>query len=118
GANNTFGTCQESTNRYNNQTPTGNMFMGPALWSADFAVYAVENPIGLGSHLDMLHESPLCMGMAWVEENKYWVFDGYNSALVFYDFQEDHGPGYDDHSDGIIHRYAEDEVKREPNVPS
>lgn len=33
-------------------------------------------PFTLGSHLDMLHESPLCMGIAWEKENAYWVFDG------------------------------------------
>ncbi|MGH1487653.1 MAG: hypothetical protein ACRBCI_15670 [Cellvibrionaceae bacterium] len=30
----------------------------------------------LGSHLDMLHESPMCMGIAWQKQNVYWVFDG------------------------------------------
>ena len=33
-------------------------------------------PFTLGSHLDMLHESPLCMGIAWERNNAYWVFDG------------------------------------------
>ena len=112
-----FATCQESRNTYNNQGPP-NDFMGPALWSADTAIYAVENPIGLGSHLDMLHESPLCMGIAHVVDNVFWTFDGMTGSLSFYDFQEDHGAGYDDHSDGVIYRYADGQLQRVPDVPS
>jgi hypothetical protein len=33
-------------------------------------------PFTLGSHLDMLHESPIGMGIAWEQRNAYWVFDG------------------------------------------
>lgn len=112
-----FATCHESNNTYNNQAPPNN-FMGPALWSADMGIYAVEDPIGLGSHLDMLHESPWCMGIAWQMDNIYWVFDGHDGSIVMYDFQMDHGPGYDDHSDGIIHRYVLGQVLRVPDVPS
>ncbi|MCB9746195.1 MAG: hypothetical protein H6741_24105 [Alphaproteobacteria bacterium] len=125
-----FGTCQESRNTYNGQGPV-NEFMGPTLWSSDFAIYGESNPeaveyltqlygfyTDLGSHLDMLHESPLCMGIAWESENVYWVFDGYHSSIVRYDFVQDHGPGWDDHSDGIIGRYVEGEVAREADVPS
>lgn len=117
GAPERFGTCGETRNTYNGQAPP-NDFMGPALWSSDMDVYAREDPIGLGSHLDMLHETPLCMGIAWEADNVYWVFDGNDGAIVRYDFQHDHGPGYDDHSDGIIHRYVSGQVKREPDVPS
>jgi len=79
-------------------------FTGPALWSSDLAVYAQPSG-GNGSHLDMLHESPQGMGIASESENKFWLFDSYNRDIVFYDFQADHGPGNEDHSDGIIHRY-------------
>lgn len=126
----TFGTCQESENTYND-LQRGNDFMGPSLWTADPEYYGQTNPeaveyltelfgqyADLGSHLDMLHESPLCMGMAWDYDNVYWVFDGNDGTIVRYDFVEDHGIGYDDHSDGIISRYVDAEVSRVPDVPS
>jgi hypothetical protein len=95
--------------------------MGPALWPADLEIYAEvnQNPWGslLGSHLDMLHQSPFCMGMVWDSGNAYWVFDGKNNGLVYYDFADDHGPGGDDHSDGIVRRYSDVEPTRIENVP-
>jgi hypothetical protein len=126
----TFGTCQESRNTYNdNYAP--NDFMGPTLWSADLSIFGESNPAAvdylsdlfgfyadLGSHLDMLHESPLCMGIAWETENVYWVFDGSDGTIVRYDFAEDHDVGYDDHSDGVVSRYIEAEVSRVEDVPS
>jgi sugar lactone lactonase YvrE len=36
---------------------------------------------------------------------------------VYYDFQEDHGPGHDDHSDGIVRRYPEASLTRVAEVP-
>ena len=99
--------------------------MGPALWTSNLEVYGQSNPdavrfltessgfpTDLGSHLDMLHQSPLCVGIAWETDNVYWVFDGLEGSIVRYDFQEDHGPGFDDHSDGIIARYAIGDVER------
>lgn len=86
-------------------------FTGPALWTSDWSVYA-EPSGGNGSHLDMLHQSPFSMGIEWEEENVFWVNDGYNQNIVRYDFGEDHGPGNDDHSDGIVHRYTEIQVDR------
>ena len=127
----TFGTCQESRNTYNGQqAPNG--FMGPTLWTADLDWFAESNPaaveylselfgfhVDLGSHLDMLHESPFCMGIEWGgTDNHYWVFDGGDSSISFYDFAADHDIGFDDHSDGIVIRYAKDEVKRLADVPS
>lgn len=124
GAPGTFGTCQESDNRYNNQAaPNG--FMGPSLWSSDLEVYGFSNPeavraqgFDLGSHLDMLHESPFCMGIEWSHDNAYWIFEGNTSSLMLADFKVDHGVGWDDHSDGVMMRYVEGEVERVPNVPS
>jgi hypothetical protein len=126
----TFGTCQESRNDYGGAFP-GDDFMGPSLWSADLDIFATTNPeaveylsdlfgqyVDLGSHLDMLHESPLCMGIAWESDNVYWVFDGDDGRIVRYDFQEDHDVGFDDHSDGIIARYDTPNVKRKKDVPS
>ena len=126
----TFGTCHESRNTYNDDYP-GNDFMGPSLWSADFDIFATSNEeaieyltdlfgfyTDLGSHLDMLHESPLCMGIAWEKDNVYWVFDGLDERIVRYDFAEDHDIGYDDHSDGIISRVQGLNVERVEGIPS
>lgn len=92
-------------------------FTGPSLWNSDSLVYAQPSG-GNGSHLDMLHGSPFSMGIESEGENVFWVFDGWNSTIVRYDFQEDHGPGHDDHSDGIVRRYSEIQVKRDGFVPS
>lgn len=119
-----FGTCGESRNTYRGLAPP-NDFMGPALWTSNLDIFAevFQDPFGtiLGSHMDMLHQSPNCMGIAYdggVGMNGYWVFDGFNGHLVYYDFAEDHGPGADDHSDGIVRRYDEVELAYVPNVPS
>lgn len=87
----------------------GSPFTGPALWTSDTSIYA-RVPFNHqgdtnGSHIDMLHASPRCMGIAHEEDNVFWVFDGYNKDLVRYDFQQPHRPGGDDHADGIIRRY-------------
>jgi hypothetical protein len=111
-----WGSCGESDNTYNDQAP-GNGFMGPVLWSADLEIFAEENPIGLGSHLDMNHESPFCVGMAWEADNVYWVFDGDRSSVVRYDFAADHDVGLDDHSDGVIYRFDEPEITRVEEAP-
>ncbi|MCB9763455.1 MAG: hypothetical protein H6739_27050 [Alphaproteobacteria bacterium] len=126
----TFGTCQESRNTYNGRF-LPDYFMGPTLWSAEPDIFGESNPeaveylselynqpVDLGSHLDMLHESPLCMGITWEADNVYWVFDGYNQAIARYDFVDDHGMGYDDHSDGIIAKYVQGEVAYVEDVPS
>lgn len=108
-----FASCQESRNG-------GNDFMGATLWPGDRTVFAKKNQGNndkLGSHLDMLHQSPQCMGITHAGGNAYWAFDGLNSGLVYYDFQTDHGPGGEDHSDGVVRRYNEVELKRTKKVP-
>jgi hypothetical protein len=125
-----FGTCHESMNTYNGWGEE-NEFMGPSLWSSDPDVFGESNPeaveywtsaygqyTDLGSHIDMLHESPLCMGIAWETDNVYWVFNGLENAIDRVDFQEDHGVGWDDHNDGIVSQYVEGDVSRVPDVPS
>lgn len=92
-------------------------FTGPTLWSSDPAIYAQPSG-GNGSHLDMLHSSPYCMGIASEGENVFWVTDGWNGSVVRYDFQEDHGPGNDDHADGIVRRYTEISFLKDGTVPS
>lgn len=111
----TFGTCGESTNTYNGQAD-GNNFTGPSLWSSDFTVYAAQNPTGLGSHLDMLHNTPLCMGMVHVAENRYWTIGGFHLSIDLYDFQEDDGIGNDNHMDGLTWRYGAGEIAYKEGV--
>jgi DNA-binding beta-propeller fold protein YncE len=73
---------------------------------------------GWASHMDMLHNSPLSAGIAWEKDNIYWVLDGYHQSLTRYDFKEDHGPGGEDHSDGRVYRYVQDEVAYVEGVSS
>lgn len=116
-----FTTVQEVLNSTGHASQT---FMGPVLWTSDttiFARYYQSNwdpNLPLGSHIDMLHQSPYAMGVAWEKDNIYWVFDGYNKNIVSYNFQTPHDIGADDHSDGILKRYTEVQVKRTVNKPS
>jgi hypothetical protein len=115
-----FATAQETRNTYDGQQPANN-FMGPALWPSDLSEFAMVNQQGggkLGSHLDMLHESPYGMGIAHDSGNAYWYFDGYHGNLVYYDFQSDHNTGGEDHDDGIVRRYTEVSLNRLAWVPS
>ena len=67
-----FGTCQDSRNTYDG-AGSPNDFMGPTLWPGGLEHFAAVNQsFGgslLGSHLDMLHESPMCMGIVHEEDN-------------------------------------------------
>ena len=123
GANNTFSSCQESRDEWNVGPQMPDDFMGPTLWSADLDIFAAVNqafpPDPLeGSHLDMLHQSPLCMGIAHDSGNIYWTFDGSAGHIVMYDFMMDHGPGGSSHVDGVIRRYLNAVVTRVAEVPS
>ncbi|MCD6063496.1 MAG: hypothetical protein K0R82_1407 [Flavipsychrobacter sp.] len=118
GDNNYFVTAQEI------QSTDGSTFMGPALWSSDTSIFArlhqnnwVPGEL-LGSHIDMLHQSPYGMGVAHDHDNVYWYFDGHNGNICKYDYAVPHGVGEDDHSDGKIHRYSDVTVTRVPNQPS
>ena len=116
-----FGTCQESRNDFDGFA-FPNDFMGPVLWSTDLRIHCTVNQRegGMlnGSHLDMLHQSPLCMGMAHQTSHAFFVADGANGHVVRYDFQQPHVPGGDDHSDGIVSRYPELTFTRIPDIPS
>jgi len=128
GENGLWATCHESRNENAGDTD----FMGPTLWSADLSIFAkVNQNLGngqicgpgsdnrlQGSHMDMLHQSPECMGIAHESGNAYWVFDGLNGNVVRYDFVKDHGPGNTDHSDGRLQRYREVKVKRVIGIAS
>lgn len=92
-------------------------FTGPTLWSSDPDIYAQPSG-GNGSHLDMLHGSPFSMGIAHEVDNVFWVYDNFNSDIVRYDFAEDHGPGNDDHSDGIVRRFKNIGIQMEGDLPN
>ncbi len=111
-----FATCGESrTANWDDELAD---FTGPVLWSSAPGVYGVEGPGGNGSHIDMLHATPFCMGIAHERDNVYWAFNGQAGALDRYDFHVPHVPGGEDHSDGEAWRWALGEVTRVPGVPS
>ncbi|MEC7273042.1 MAG: thrombospondin type 3 repeat-containing protein, partial [Candidatus Thermoplasmatota archaeon] len=116
-----WGSAQESRNTYNGQADPNN-FMGPALWPSSLNHFAVENQNTgnglLGSHIDMLHESPYGVGIAHDYDNVYWYNDGYYGELVRYDFQADHDTGEHDHSDGIVRRYSDIQLTHSFGTPS
>ena len=93
---------------------TPDEFMGPVLHDANLAIFKA----GWSCHLDMIHNSPLGMGIAWDHERVYWVFDGYHASIARYDFGEDHDHGGEDHSDGDTRQYVEGAVRRMAGVPS
>ncbi|MBK8206467.1 MAG: hypothetical protein IPK87_06670 [Planctomycetes bacterium] len=118
----TFATSQDSNNG-------GNNFMGPTLWSLDRGIIGHYPPgvgIGLGSHLDMLHSTRFAKGIAHEADNRYWVvgqaFFTVNAGnpqvcLTRYEFAQDHGPGADNHSNGVKWHYAKGQVATVSGVP-
>lgn len=117
GAKDTFATCHEA--RTGNFTDSAIDFIGPTLWSSDPAIYAVApSPGGNGSHIDMLHSTPFCMGIAHERDNVYWTFNGQIGAIDRYDFHEPHIPGAEDHMDGELSRWVTGAVLRVVDVPS
>lgn len=112
----TMGTCGESRNTYGHTAPH-NDFMGPVLWSTDLRIFARQDPYGLGSHIDMMHETPLCMGLAHEKANVFWAVGGLEAGIFRYDFMRDHGIGQDDHADGAVALYAKGQLRRVEGVP-
>ncbi len=117
GQNGNLATCGEArTDNYEDESVD---YSGPTLWSSDPKIFGVEPQKGQnGTHIDMLHESPFCMGVAYERDNVYWVFNGALGALDHYDFHAPHVVGGDDHSDGELHRYVEGQLQRVPETPS
>jgi len=114
GAGETFASCSESDTGNYEDDPV--MYNGPSLWSLDLSIFA--KPSGQnGSHLDMLHNTPRCVGIAHEDANIYWLFNGFRGSIDRVDFAADHGPGMHDHSDGTIFRYAEGQLLRVENSP-
>lgn len=120
----TFATSQDATR-------AGDDFMGPTLWSADRSVIGHyppgAAPMGLGSHLDMLHSTRYAKGICHEASNIYWtVGEAYYTVLAGspkvcltrYNFNTDHGAGYDNHSDGQKWHYAESAIATVAGVPS
>ena len=98
---------------------TPDEFMGPVLQDTNLEIFSA----GWSSHLDMLHDTPLGMGIEWDHGRVYWVFDGYHSSITRYDFVEPHGDtptGHagEDHADGDTRRYVPGTVSRTPQVSS
>ena len=105
-----------------NGNPNG-YFSGCTLWDSDTSIYARVNQSGplLGSHWDMIHQSPYSAGIAGDGDNVYWLFDGYHNTIVKYDFNEphlDHEHGGENHYDGVVMRYDEIQVQRVPELSS
>jgi len=132
----TFATCNDTRNDYHGYgTPSGLLFddfMGPVHWPADandFIKYACNLflnpncPDAANVHLDMLHNTPYCMGIAAAGGNRFFTFNGLMGSVELYDFKEPHSDGIDghggvDHYDGTKHRYVGLGIKRVYNVPS
>lgn len=107
----------------------GDNFTGASLWPSDTNIYGKvhQNDNLLGSHCDMLHQSPYSMGIAHEKGNAFWLVDGSSGkgntaptdgSICRYDFAVPHGYGEDDHSDGLIRRYTQVKMTRKPNIPS
>lgn len=107
-----FATCGDGDNG-------GNHHMGPTLFTADPRYFGKQTMGGLGTHLDMLHSTSYCRGIAWGGSgNQYFTFNSHQNAIDFYDFKQDHGPGNTDHSDGVIRRFWKGQVKGAPGLVS
>ena len=111
-----FATCHEA--RTGNYTDDTADYIGPTLWSSDPAIFAIQPPGKNGSHLDMLHETPFCMGIAHHTANAYFTFNGQIGSIDAYDFQAPHEVGGEDHKDGRMRRFVEGQLLRVPEIPS
>jgi DNA-binding beta-propeller fold protein YncE len=94
-----------------------NDFMGPTLWTSDASMYRGNGPYH-SAHFDMLHNSPQGKGIAWERDNIFWYFDSYHESITRYNFNNTHGGGGSDHSDGEISRWVQGFVSGVNNVPS
>lgn len=114
--NKTFGTCGDTRNDYNGKAPA-NDFMGPVQWPAALKDFQTYGPDASKVHLDMMHDTPRCMGIAAAGGNSYFVFNGLSGNIDLYDFGLPHPHGADDHSDGSKRRYLGLGLKRVAGVP-
>jgi hypothetical protein len=112
-----FATCGEARTDNLEDEPTP--YAGPVLWSSDPQIFGAR-PTGMqnGTHLDMLHATPFCMGIAFESANAYWTFNGDAGSLDRYDFHAPHEIGGENHADGEVFRYVAGQLRRVPEVPS
>lgn len=96
------------------QSSTPEDFMGPTLWMSDSDRFKGDH----ATHMDMLHNSPNSVGAAAAGGNDFWLYDGYHGSLTLYRFNDDHGAGGADHSDGEVLRYLDGELGYEEDVAS
>lgn len=112
-----FSACGEALT--DNYEGSGDPYAGPVLWSADPTIFGVEpEPGENGTHLDMLHETPYCMGIAHESGTAFWAFNGDAGSLDRVNFNRPHQIGGEDHSDGEVKRYITGKLLRVPEVPS
>ncbi|KAF0190900.1 MAG: hypothetical protein FD165_2271 [Gammaproteobacteria bacterium] len=117
---NTFATCAEHRTANFSDQP---FFIGPTLWTADPAIYNGTKGAydwSNGAHLDMVHGTAYCMGIAFERDTRYWTFNGNFGALDLYDFGAPHFPGHYYHNNATVTRYrfGDNALTRLPNVPS
>ncbi len=96
------------------QRTTPAEFMGPTLWPSDPTVFDGSDR----THLDMLHNSPNAVGLAWAAANTFWVFDGAHQSLTRYNFNRDHGLGGTPHADGDVARFVDGALSYVADVSS
>lgn len=113
----TFGTCGDTRNDYGGKG-VANDFMGPVLWPALAEDFVNYGPDAAKVHLDMMHDTPQCMGIAAISGNKYYAFNGKIGAIDMYEFGTPHPHGADVHEDGVKMRFAGLGLKRVASVPS
>jgi DNA-binding beta-propeller fold protein YncE len=100
----TFATCQDSASVLNGTREVG-QYVGPTLWPADPAILAAEMDVNRGgAHVDSLSGSPLCTGIAWAGDHRFYVTDGEDGDLDLVDFGRPHGPGFGDPAGAIKYR--------------
>jgi hypothetical protein len=121
GSNGLWATCGDNDNAQNDERGANepNYFMGPSLFTSDLSIFTKNNPkTNLGSHVDMLHNTSFCRGIAHMTDNIFWTFNGELGSVEKYNFNQPHEPGGDDHSDGEIYRYVQGQLKGVDGVPS
>ncbi len=112
-----FAACGEALT--DNLEDGGDPYSGPVLWSSDSTIFGVKPTAAQnGTHLDMLHETPYCMGIAHESANAFWAFNGDAGSLDRVDFHRPHAVGGADHSDGEVTRYITGQLLRVPEIPS
>lgn len=52
------------------------------------------------------------MGVCADEHNAFYAFCDWHGHIHYYDFQKDHGPGNDDHADGIVRKYTDFSIEK------